>query len=77
MRYALTRIEREAQDKAYRFYVTDCLNFIAENTANAAHGRAFKKRFAEMLTKSPIETRTSDEIIDGIKGRLAELRTDA
>ena len=73
MRYVKARIEQENLDKTYRIYVTDSLKMIAENTAIPNGGKVFSKRYAEFTEKKPEETRSSDEIIDSIQGKLQRL----
>ncbi len=63
-------------DKAYRIYVTDSLKAIAENTSKYAGGSYMRIRFADILNPKPEETRTPEEIISGIKGKLAKLREE-
>lgn len=60
-------------DDAYRVYVTDCLRIIGENTARHGGGGYMKIRYAEIISDKPQETRTSTEIIDGVKSRLRQI----
>lgn len=61
--------------------MTDTLQAIAENTAVPAagfsdgkHGKAMTHRWAERDKPAPPEdTRTAEEIIEHIRGRLASL----
>lgn len=59
----MTNIIRE---EAYRIYVTDSLKFIG----------GFHDRYADVFKPVTVEARTSEEIIQGIKGKLAELGGD-
>ncbi len=61
MRYVLARCNQRQRDWAYRIYVTDSLKIIGG--LNIRYADAFK----------PEETRTADEIIDGVKGKLRQL----
>lgn len=65
MRYVLARIDQNNRDEAYRIYVTDALKAIG----------GFDSRFVDLLNyKLPKEeTRTPDEIINKIRGRINEL----
>ena len=60
------------RDEVYRVYVTDMLMCIAENTAKFANGggRYIKKRYFDIVQPQKEETRTPDEIINGIKSKL-------
>lgn len=65
MRYVMARLETDYQSMAYRIFVTDYLKGI---------GRFDGRRYIETITDvhKPVETRTSDEIIDNIKGKLSK-----
>ncbi len=62
-------------------YVTDTLQAIAENTAVPAasftdgkHGKAMTRRWAEKDKPAPPEeTRTPEEVIEHVIGRLKEV----
>jgi hypothetical protein len=61
MRYVEARYNLYNRDLAYRYYVTDGLKAIG----------GLNIRFADLF--KPAETRTSDEIIGGIKDKLQKL----
>ena len=59
MRYVTARYKEMSRDLAYRIYISDCLMHLAGGT----------QRLADILY--PVkETRTADEIINGIKNKL-------
>lgn len=60
MRYVLARYERDRAEKMYRIYVTEGFRHLA----------SLDKRYTDLLKKQSIETRTSDEIIEGIRNKL-------
>ena len=78
MRYAIARYQSQRRDLAYRIYVTDCLRITTENTAKTVHALTDGKaevhvmgiRFADVLENRPVDNRTADEIIDGIRNKL-------
>ena len=70
MRYVKSRAEKEALDKAYRIYVTDALKMLTENTAKPYGGTMLSKRFTDAVKKAKVETRTSEEIIAGIREKI-------
>jgi hypothetical protein len=78
MRYATARFNQHQRDLAYRIYVTDCLRITTENTAKTVHAltdgkaevRVMGIRFADVLENKPVDNRTADEIIDGIRNKL-------
>lgn len=60
MRYALSRYRREAEDKAYRVYITDALKVLTGNTANYAGGSVMSGRYADLW--KPADTRSAEEV---------------
>lgn len=78
MRYATARFNQHQRDLAYRIYVTDCLRITTENTAKTVHvlmdGKAevhvMGIRFADVLENKPVDNRTADDIIEGIRNKL-------
>ena len=78
MRYAIARYQSQQRDLAYRIYVADCLRIVTENTAKTVHaltdGRAevhvMGIRFADVLENKPVDNRTADDIIEGIRKKL-------
>ena len=61
MRYAEARCKLNDRETAYRYYVTDALRIAG----------GLNIRFADLF--KPEETRTADEIIGGISGKLQKL----
>lgn len=61
MRYVTARFNQYQREEAYRIYVTDGLKHLS----------GLNIRYADIF--KPEETRTADEIIDGIKGKLRQL----
>lgn len=58
MRYVLARYEEMNRDRAYRIYVTDVLKGLS----------GAEQRYADIFR--PEDTRTSEDIIGGIKAKL-------
>lgn len=60
---ALPTILKDQMDtEAYRVYVSDCLQAIAENTAKYAGGSVIKKRYYDVINPKPVDNRTGEEI---------------
>mgnify|MGYP007069908338 CR=1 FL=1 len=59
---------------SYRFYLTEGIKMIAENTAHFAGGSAFKMGFYDLLNpqKTKVETRSANDIINNIKQGLGD-----
>lgn len=64
MRYATARYNQNQREWVYRIYVTDSLKHLA----------GLNIRYADVF--KPVETRTADEIIGGIKDKLRQLGGD-
>lgn len=73
MRYVKARMQQGILDKTYRIYVTDSLKMISENTSKRDGGSSFAVRYWDVIKKPVNETRTSEEIISGIKDKLMKL----
>lgn len=54
-------------------YVSDLLQIIAENTARYSGGKHIETRLVDILYPPKKETRTKEQIIDLIKGKLDSL----
>jgi Mg/Co/Ni transporter MgtE len=57
----MARYNQNQREEVYRIYVTDSLKHLA----------GLNIRYADVF--KPEETRTAEEIIDGIKGKLRQL----
>ena len=73
MRYVRTRYEREQRELAYRFYVTNALRIITENTAKMGGGQYMKYRFCDIVTPPTEDDRSGDEIAENIKEKLKRI----
>ncbi len=62
-------IKRQAEEQAYRIYVTDALKIIGENTAKLSCGNYLTHRYIDAITPRKQETRTEDEIIAHVLSR--------
>lgn len=66
-------LRKQAQERAYRAYVTDALKTITENTAKYAGGSYMKARYYDLENPKPAETRTGEEIISQMKAKIASI----
>lgn len=66
MRYVKARLDTEYQDITYRIFVTEYLKGLGR-----FGGKTYRDAIAEYY--KPVETRTADEIIGGIKNKLSQL----
>lgn len=71
----ITLFQKEQEEKLYKNYVTRCLRMITENTANMSQGRYIKAEFEDVIKPRPVDNRTADEIIGGIKEKIKKLNS--
>ena len=62
MRYAIARFNQHRRDLAYRFYVSECLRMIGENTAKVGGGSYMTAKFEEIIRPKPADNRTGEEL---------------
>lgn len=55
-------IKRQEDEKKYRYYLTDCLKLITENTAKYVGGSYISNRYKDIVDPQPIIEKTGDEI---------------
>ena len=70
MRYAIARYQSQQRDLACRIYVTDCLRMNLECTSHLSGHQLNIDRFADVYYPKPVDNRTADDIIDGIRNKL-------
>ena len=65
MRYVVARVRKKWYDEAYRVYISDSLRIITR----------VDERYADMvgITSRAKDTRTADEVISSVKGRLSKM----
>ena len=59
--------KKQQEEKATRLYYAECLRIITENTAKMCEGSYITIKLDDIINPKPVEIRTSDEIINGIK----------
>lgn len=65
IRYVCARLRKEAEERAYRFYVTDALQMISHNTAAAlitGGGRYISVRFSEIISRKTEAAESGEEV---------------
>lgn len=55
-------MERDAEEKAYRIYVTDGLRIAVENAAKAQGGGYIKERYVDIIIPHPVVDKPAEEI---------------
>lgn len=69
MRYAVARYQSHQRDLAYRFYISEALRIISENTARFGGGSYMTSKFSDIVTPKNRDKRTGEEIVADIVNR--------
>lgn len=73
IQYLKARIKRRHEQVVFRAYVSEGVRLAANNVANAFGGSTLSCSFASLLEGPKHETRTAEEIISHMKGKLREI----
>lgn len=73
MRYVRARIGEFRRDLMCRIYYADVLRALTQAVASIGGGDFAVTPLAELLYPKPEETRTEEEIIEHIRGKLREM----
>lgn len=57
----------------YRIFISDTLFYINNSVANYVGGSAMKERYYDIIKPKKVETRTPEDIIEGLKSKLQEI----
>jgi hypothetical protein len=69
----ISLFQKEQEEKAVKIYYAECLRIMTENTAKIGGGGYIQAKLAEILDPKPVDNRTADEIINGIKDKLEQM----
>ena len=64
------KIKEDAKTDAYRIYLARATQILTENTANAFGGKSMSMSYEELINPKPVDNRSADEIIDGIRKKI-------
>lgn len=73
MRYVVARHNDNMREMTYRIFISDTAYLINENIAKISGGSRMRYRYSEIIHPQKEETRTSEEIIKGLKEKLQEI----
>ena len=74
--FCISLFKQEQEEKATRIYCSECLRIISENTAKIGGGSYIQAKLADILDPKPVDTRTADEIIGGIKYKIEQMNDE-
>jgi hypothetical protein len=66
----ITLFQKEQEEKAVRIYYGECLRTISENTAKFGGGAYIQAKLQDILDPKPVDKRTAEDIIEGIRKKL-------
>ena len=71
--FCISLFKQEQEEKATKIYYAECLRMISENTAKMGGGSYIQAKLADILDPKPVDNRSANEIIDGIKDKIEQL----
>ena len=66
----ISLFQKEQEEKAVKIYYAECLRIMTENTAKMGGGSYIHIKLQDILDPKPIDNRTADDIIEGIRNKL-------
>ena len=66
----ISLFQKEQEEKAVKIYYAECLRIITENTAKMGGGSYIEAKLQDILDPKPVDNRTADDIIEGIRNKL-------
>lgn len=68
------KIKYDTEKTLYRNYTARCLRMITESTAGMVNGKYMVAEYDDLINPKPEEKRSADEIINGIKKKIDEMK---
>lgn len=66
----ISLFQKEQEEKAVKIYYAECLRIMTENTAKMGGGSYIEAKLQDILEPKPVDNRTADDIIEGIRNKL-------
>ena len=66
----ISLFQKEQEEKAVKIYYAECLRIMTENTAKMGGGSYIEAKLQDIFDPKPVDNRTADDIIDGIRKKL-------
>ena len=74
--FCISLFKQEQEEKATKIYYAECLRIISENTAKFGGGSYIQAKLADMLDPKPVDDRSADDIISGIKDKIEQMNDE-
>ncbi len=66
----ISLFQKTQEEKAVKIYYAECLRIMTENTAKMGGGSYIEAKLQDILDPKPVDNRTADEIVEGIRNKL-------
>ena len=66
----ISLFQKGQEEKAVKIYYAECLRIMTENTAKMGGGSYIEAKLQDILDPKPVDNRTADDIIEGIRNKL-------
>ena len=67
------RLKQQQEEKLYKSYIARIVRLSGENIAKTCQGSYISVDFDDILDPKPVDNRSADEIINGIKDKIKKL----
>lgn len=74
--FCISLFKQEQEEKATKIYYAECLRIISENTAKMGGGSYIQAKLVDILDPKPIDNRSANEIIEGIKDKIEKMNDE-
>lgn len=74
--FCISLFKQEQEEKATKIYYAECLRIISENTAKMGGGSYIQAKLADILDPKPVDNRSANEIIQGIKDKIEQMNDE-
>lgn len=71
--FCISLFKQEQEEKATKIYYAECLRIISENTAKMGGGSYIQAKLTDVLDPKPVDNRSANEIIQGIKDKIEQM----
>ena len=72
--FCISLFQKEQEEKAIKLYYGECLRAISKSVAAFAGGSYIDISLNDIINPKPIDERTADDIINGIKEKLDKIK---
>ena len=74
--FCISLFKQEQEEKATRIYYAECLRIISENTARFGGGGYIQAKLVDILDPKPVDNRSANDIIKGIKDKIEKMNDE-